>query len=142
MNIPAINNMINFRMNKNIKRTSQPLSEQEANLVLPGQQIDQQDAKDVGQEVYHADVCTRVFQLGSEQDTCPDRNNFDDTIHTAEQGGLEGGEAEGGDNDLALVGETVRDIVDGGEEGEKPGFGIVDGLPESLKKEMSCERWT
>ena len=41
-----------------------------------------------------------------------------------------------------MVGETVGDVVDGGEEGEEPGFGIVDGLPESLEKEELYEKRT
>ena len=134
--------MINFQTNKDVTRTSQPLSKQEPDLVLPGQQVDQQDAKNVGQEVNHADICTCIFQLSGEQDTCPDRNDFDGTIHTPKQSSFEGSEAEGGDDDLALVGETVGDVVDGGEEGEEPGFGIVDGLPESLEKEESYEKRT
>ena len=52
---------------------------------------------------------------------------------------MEGGEAEGGDDDLALVGQAVGDIVDGGEGGEEPGFGVVDGFPEPGGEEESGE---
>ena len=122
--------MINFQTNKDVTRTSQPLSKQEPDLVLPGQQVDQQDTKNVGQEVDHADVCTCIFQLCGEQYTCPDRNDFDGTIHATKQSGFKGSEAEGGDDDLALVRERVRDVVDRAEEREEPRLGVGKGLTE------------
>ena len=69
-----------------------------------------------------------------------DSGNLDKPVHAAEERGLEVGEAERGDDDGALVGETVGDVVHGGEEGEEPGFGVVDGFPESVGAPMSRER--
>ena len=84
-------------------------------------------------------ICTCIFQLGGEQDTCPDRNDFDGTIHTTKQSGFKSSEAEGGDDDLALVGETVGDVVDGGEEGEEPGFRVGQCLDTPVRGHQLVE---
>ena len=63
--------------------------------------------------------------------TREDRDDLNGAVDTAEERGLECGEAEGGDDDLALVGERVGDVVEEGEERKEIGFGIGEGFDHS-----------
>ena len=57
-------------------------------------------------------------------------------VDAAEEGGLERGEAEAGDNDGALVREGVGDVVERGEEREDPGLGVGERLVELVHLEV------
>lgn len=91
---------------------------------MPRKKVDQENAHDVRDEVDAPDVCTRVRVVSSDPRAGEDGDNLDDTVNAAEQGRLQVGEAESCDNELLLVGEGVRYVVEGREECEKPGLWV------------------
>lgn len=88
------------------------------------QHIHKDRTQDVRDEIDDADIRDPVRYPRSELYAREDGDDLDDTVDAAEQGGLEGREAELRDDDLALVRERVRDVVERGEEGEDPGLGV------------------
>ena len=54
--------------------TSDPDGEQEANLVAPRKEVDEEDTEDIRDQVYAPDVGSTIRDLGCDGHTRPDRN--------------------------------------------------------------------
>lgn len=56
--------------------------------MLPREEVDEEHAEDVREEIDEPDVCAAVGDFGSEGDACPDRDDFDKSVYASEEGGL------------------------------------------------------
>ena len=106
------------------QRTSEPLPEQKSNPVVPWEEIDQEDAENVRDEVDAADIRAGVRVVGGDTRPREDGDDLDNTVNATQQSRLKVAETEASDDELLLVGERVGNVVKGREESEEPGLGI------------------
>ena len=116
------------------QRTSEPLPEQKSNPVVPWEEIDQEDAENVRDEVDAADIRAGVRVVGGDTRACEDGNDLNDTVNATQQSRLKVAETEASDDELLLVGKRVGDVVEGREESEEPSLRIP--APNSIQS--SC----
>ena len=112
--------------------------------IVAGHAGDEEHAEEVGEEVHRADVRARVLESRSEVHARVDRHDLDHAVNAAKKGRLEVREPEAGDDDRLLVRETVRNVVERGEEREEPRLRISESFiepaaSEEVKKNSSNE---
>lgn len=111
-------------------RTSEPLPEEQADLVVPRQEVDDEHAHDVRDEVDRANIRAAVGDARRNLYASVDRHDLDEAVDAAKEGRVQVREAERGDDDLALVRETVGYVVERREEREEPRLGVGERLVE------------
>ncbi len=97
---------------------SEPLPEEQPDLVLPGQKIDQENAEEIRDEVDRPDIGATVRIPCGELHPCINGDDLNSAVDAAKERGLEVRKAERGDDNLPLVRQAVWDVVEGGEERE------------------------
>lgn len=118
--------------------TSEPLPEEQPNLVLPWQEVDQEHAQDVREEVDRPDVRTGVRVARREAYTREDRDDLNETVDATKERRLQVREPERGHDDLPLVRQAVRNIVEGREEREEPRLRVQKRLVEPEEEGEMC----
>ena len=116
--------------------TSEVLAREQTRLVAPREEVHKQDAHQVREEVDRADDRAPVREARGEAHPSEDRDDLDDTVDAAEERRLQVREAEGGDDERALVRERVGHVVERGEEREEPGLRVRERLVELLHLEV------
>jgi hypothetical protein len=108
--------------------TCYPDGEQQADLVLPREHIDENSAEDIRYEIDGANPCTGILIARSQVYASSNGNDLDRTINTCKQCSLQVSEPKRRDDDLPLVRQAIRDVVQSGEEGEEPGLRVSKSL--------------
>ena len=116
--------------------TSHPNREEQTDLVFPRQEIDEQDTQQIRDKIKSPNICSAVLQTRSHFHTAPDRHNLNNAVDTPQKCCLQRGKSEGVDDNLALVQEGVRDVVECREQSKEPGLWVQKRFDHLLPFEM------